>query len=1314
MSFSGQDGAKELMARIHAEAQPWAQALAKLAQADAREDARSAALSTLQGLAKLCPTPLDKETHAPEAGPETPEKAALHYRLANEALRAYAQAPKGMSISRGLLLDFWDVWWTAASGLSGREAAQRVAEHMEPNEGLARRVVQPDLIRDALCACDRDVAFLLAGKGGLGGDGALVEQLIWQMRRLHGSSRPFAPADRAALYELLLMRGLSHGDGESGFLAGSLEILCEATKAARSALETGKTSIPTASEQAFRSGEGSDGQGPQAERALALATLQFIASAQALGLPLKAAVERAHEAARRFGFAAPEDEAADLRRLVLRLAARSRMIRHAMLDLLDHRFPTPIDRPPEPRPVEHVCDCWVSVVGRRKAGKSYFMLSLAAALLPNDRKLSEAEQEKDANRRAAFWNSSRVRLLDSQAFAQNPDRAGLVQSALRPSSPVKSGAMRLGDEEGVREDLPTLLAQWLKQENIGRTTPAFNHVAEIDTPSMARLRFFDLAGEQIMHPELNELHRASAKMMREMNPVAAVIIDEDDEDANRENAQAKYVHFAQHIAGAGAPVYIVVNKADKLLEQEGRSEEAREELTRSMSYRDRPEEWDADAPWLPFLSLRDMAFSETGPRFEDLLEHIDSAPPLARRPYFQKRLRHDVLRLENMIRALLEAGRQDVSLLYLVAARDKRDLPADFNGHRLLWGDLEARVLDSTRRSRRAAVRRLLVEDPVASEQKATEVYGRLDSIFQEALPHLLSVRSEPPEKPVRIAAKTAIDWTDLCESPDSDADLRLAWRRASHGVAARESFARSLGEAALTLLPELGVDPEEVFAQRNFSHLGRPSKDNWDRLGLQEVVEQVKDAFQKKGALHKDLDKLMREAFVGVEDHSRSRYGESGTETRYTLRDGVSGALGVAGSPALDKRLSETERIALRQVNGAYGDAILKAEDPSSALALARALRGIQPRARYGHLALEQGERDFHRVRVLSEPVELGGKLEEFQTTAFEALQQILVARSALSNVKTETVVDLEMCEALRSKLAQHAAIAPLDQLIDPKNGEAFQALQALIDQGADLQQKMKAKQTESGFLGGLSLLKSQEEKLADLYSDKENAGIWPQLMPSSLDAARRLSISKNGDGADAEKVYKAPEELNRNLTLLRRLLKTVQSLRIIGPADIEAARELAADPLAAMAQPEKIEDPFTQLQPRLIRLRLLRRQLLVGYALRMLRMGGWIGGSGHPKGEARDLMNRADQSLTNAMEALEALFEDLSDGGAKEFRGESVGRPHETRFSVTKHRDAEVLKNEDYLDLIERLGLVGAAEEPSAIWGGERRAEKRTASSP
>lgn len=1237
-------------------------------------------------------------TGKPDNRDATPKNAALHYRMANLILQVFARSSgRPQVFTRGMLFDMWDAWWTAVTGLPHWRTTRRISEHFAQNSGLARRVVQPELVRDAIAAIDRELTVSLGGKRGIGGERVLIEQIVWQMLRLHATQN-FDIEDRTVLYELLRMRHLRFSDRKVGFVPKSLSVMHDAVDLTLLALAGKAPSMPHASESAFSTTDNQPliGGPDDKERELAVAAIQFIVSASINKLTLEQAASRAVDAAVTLKMRQERLDSVELRRLVMRLASRSRMVRMALDDLLDERFPLAVGRPVVPRATATLGDCWISVVGHRTTGKSYFMASLTAALLP-----PETELEGGKTGGAKFWRQGRVRLLESSAFENSPGRTGVEEKAFEGQVVTK------------------LLSKWAAQEPIERTADSFSQIAEVDAPYMARFCFFDFAGEHIIDAARGELDVEIAPVLQQLDPAASVIMDCDEDDTNERHRTSNYKGYASLIAGKDAPIYIVINKFDEILKHGNYSPEAREELLRSVDFSDTPKMFDADfdGGWLPFFSLRDMAIGDIQPSFDDLLEHIDAAPSLARRPYFQHRLRHDLQRLRLLIEALLETGRRDISVLYLVAARDGRGTSKDLKGIRVLWADLENRVLAATADARWSAVRRLLVDEPTRYETAATAAYGRLDPMFRCLVPRLKDVASPTvPAKgePVDLPDASLKDWSTFYGDVATYREvtgLQSAWTTASRAIDARRNLADGLSDAILTLLPEVGIDPQAPFASRDFDALRTPIGAVAKALNLDKVVESVATALAKDGLYQDWLKERLKDVIRDVASNGRIENGvtpaefksapgehEPGVETTFNLREGAKPPLGPAGAPASEARLTFAERDALLGVKGLFGERILdRGRSPEQAVFLARALRNLSPDARYSHLVLKVGERDFNRVRVLTEKGELRDDLDDFLISAFDLLRDLQEVRWSLDQIDDAILADWIMANALHAALPELGGVR-FEEIIAATDSKPFDDLTKLAIQAANLKNLIEGAQKadRQKIMGGTFL------SLAGAFGNvrSQDVMLWQRLLPEAEQALKTWELTRSWNGPERPAIEAVPKTLGEVLELLNKLVETVGRLRGADTTKLAAVRAFHEDPLGEARtgrgpdgyRPGGGDVMLTQLRPRLISLRLKRRRLIISYALRMMNMGGWTKAArtilAQEPGRKPNPFIEAQHHLERAVEAVNSNFKKLFAQHAAELDGESVGKPSFDAFEVGDGR-AAMIKNDDYVALVRALQL-------------------------
>lgn len=1279
----------DLLREIIADASPWRQALADNGPTSDRHERL---LSTLKSVLQSCPVPLPTSVLCPDADEPTARKAALHYRLANDALCAFGDPGKRRpNLTRGTLFDIWDTWWTTATGSSPELVARRIAEVFPENNGMLRRVVQPGFVLEALCSCDRDIAALLAPAEQGEGEGGLRSQIVWQMCRMHCAKEKFDVADRVVLYELLHMRHLRVVDEEQETLATLRKAVEQTSQAVLS--KAGK--IPWVSETAFEYNPGAaqhntnqDGTRDD-EQTLAIAAMQFIVSVRYSIQPPdhpkdnKTAID---DVIRLWCDVRKRNQ--DLCQLLLRLAARSRMIRLALVDLLYYEFPRPVGRPETRLDASDLCDCWISVVGHRTTGKSYFMASLTAALLPDSANLDQAPADPDES--CNFWKKGRVRLIETAVFERSCNRAEVQGSAFKT------------------DEIRNMLNQWSKQEDVGRTIGGFRNIAEIDTNHMARLRFFDFAGEEIIKPNLNALAGEITQALQDMKPAAAVIIDSDCSETNHQHEISDYTNFAEKIADKGSPIYIVINKYDEILKAYSGEALAETSKSISMSYDNVPANCDADfgENWLPFFTLRDMQFPESVElQFSDVLHHLDSAPPFVRRPYYQDRLRKDLLRLRKLIAALLKAQRTDISLLYLISARNKRSRPAEFHGHRILWSDLEGRVVRATAESRKAAIRKLLVEDTIYSENKATKAYNELNKLFTDLIPDLQKAVCSPKATANSCAfVELPRVWTGFYEkiaSYNFVTHVREAENVTKRVLMARRNLIAGVEVAVRDLLPELGINPDDQFKSHDFNRARRPE----NQASGGEIVTKLAmelDAIRgnaeclsvlKEKKLIDQFDALIRSLHC-IKDTGSS---DTKVEVRYSLLNGAELPLGIAGSPAQDNMLSNPQRVQLHGASGMFGEAILSPElEPEDGIHLVHALRNASQQVRYEYLRLRPGERNFYRVRVLSEKVEgLGEALQRIEQTTEGVIKNLLSVRSDLNKIDENLLADWIIANALVRDLPPNA-VASVEQLVE--KDEAFAALKDLNAKAEELKREMLSEPRKYPQVLLDMYMPGAKKRRTTAWLNKyaRHIKVWTQLLPMSVQAENNFQKNPSLSGMQKNEVDGMWGQLLQRIDLMMELSGAINRLR--------GADQEIRDLLKKFQRFSREQWP-DELRPRLVRLRLMRRQLLLNYPLYMLKAGDWVvmpDSGQQPQSSVQQALIRANFFLDDTLKELELRFSELKADGKACFGAKNIGRPDNAAFEVTDY--TMVINNEVYTKLVTVLELNQTDEASSGnanLWG-------------
>ena len=564
------------------------------------------------------PKPLTKEG-APGDVAETPMNSAIHYRIASELTRRYQlrRSPAdAAALSRGLVLEYWDIWWRAAGYARPKEEESRLRERFPALEDGKGRIVEPSLIRDAISLCNRDVSFALTrDEPDADVEDKLLKQIDWQLRRLCLCQESFGEPDRAVLYELLRLHHVQYSHDVYGLPTDTAVRLVNDVKVFHDSIETfGKVKLPECSDEAFLSEE-KDEAGQEEERRRIVDALLAIygQSVQESDRNLKLVPKRITDTARKWRrltreevvdvdqCTGEEEFESVVRRMLLFWATRSRILRHALNDLLDFRFSVPeresLETKPPPTSTGELatgCDCWIAVIGHRRAGKTSFMNALTAALMPDESRFDELPVPED------FWSRSRAQLVMTSAFSRAKSRSDAIETS-----------RDLGER---------LLYPWLTEVRQSPTTPAVRNMIEIDTAFLARIRFFDLAGEHMYDDEIGNPDEHVQKMIEDRRPVATIIVDDSDpartkEEERRDNGRDgtegpgtffregdrdKYLRL---IHDHSAPIYIVVNKCDYFLENyEG---DAKQEMRESLSYShsETPARHDVEhgVPFIPFV-----------------------------------------------------------------------------------------------------------------------------------------------------------------------------------------------------------------------------------------------------------------------------------------------------------------------------------------------------------------------------------------------------------------------------------------------------------------------------------------------------------------------------------------------------------------------------------------------------------------------------------------------------------------------------------------------------------------------------------------
>jgi hypothetical protein len=279
-------------------------------------------------------------------------------------------------------------------------------------------------------------------------------------------------------------------------------------------------------------------------------------------------------------------------------------------------------------------------------------------------------------------------------------------------------------------------------------------------------------------------------------------------------------------------------------------------------------------------------------------------------------------------------------------------------------------------------------------------------------------------------------------------------------------------------------------------------------------------------------------------------------------------------------------------------------------------------------------------------------------------------------------------MAEALVRALPMLAG-RTVEKLIE--EDEDFGALQALVDGANALNSKIQGVRVQKHWFWGSA--NKLRWACAKVY--EENGTLWTQVLPTSELAAQRRLHNKWLTAADRGELSAVPKKLSESIELLTTLQNSIKRLRAADAPSRTRVRTFLKRPSGTWPD---------ALRPRLVRLRLMRRQLLLNYALRVLKAGGWInphGVAGPDRLNPRPLLN-ADRRLKNAIAELGSRFPELEKKGEAKFEAESIGRPNNTAFAVVQtENDKAAIKNDEYAQLIAALELDRAEPKSDAsLW--------------
>lgn len=1171
---------------------------------------------------------LPLEAASPEKEQDCGEYAALSYTLAAEIIHFYRDRndTSHLGLGRGLVLDLWDLWWFRASGIQlGKKPHIPSSSVAEGRLGTGL-LIDPAIIRSAFMRLDDDIARILECNVD---KHLLKRQGIWLLRRLCHARFPLR--QRVVLYEFLRLRHWYEVDCSSGIYLprDSLELLIYAAKESKNSLRhKNKESMPTVSEDVFRS----DSSEIEPQERLMLETLQILRSVK-IDSDIKINEIGSHliEVAGKLGIKTGELSGIDINTLLLRLAASSRMIRGLCHDLLGYNFPKPSRSNPQSVSSSAGCDCWISVIGYRGAGKTTFMRSLVAALLPDGSQFNDPEID---------WLISRASILNNEDFERSPTYAEIF-----------------GPDNSVKTRTTSEMSEWISGEckNNTGTKPSSQTIAEIRTQHMARLRFFDLAGEEFFKDGLGEMDSKIRELLAARKPVATIYIDSED-TRKAEDRGIKFNLAVKHAFTEKGPIYIVFNKADMLLESY-KEKKALEELKASIGHEgrwDHPREGDADHdPEATngserFFSTRWLKLPETGvATHEDILAGIDELPTILRRPFFHDRLRKDITNVKNLLDNLLINGHRDITFVYLTSACCQRTTqPEHLCGTQEFWNDIENRVLTSTRDDRIAYLRKLLETNLKENLNTVSETYEPFDNLFNDncnssnsganeerlrTLDEVLNKDVQNLKKFVKsVPNRSASDINKLIDQIE----------KIKEKLKKIERLKVILDECIERFVPELGFRANNKKSEIDITHVDdvSPHVKKIEEHAQTLAITAMKFGDNKR---ERNLEHLSKGIF-GINRGWQGRIGlgagshVDNDEISPAMIEVLSrnmvdvilnndGSLREASSEALEKVTNGSKDVRATMTNDWSFLHGLLAEnfEQTEKRVLADAFYNFchPADAQYPNFIMKRGEQDFYKARVLTGEDQLAKDLYEFREEALFVLDHLLASRHRLNTLRSDAVLNLVSAQEIYGTLKDNR-LPSIERLV--KDEVAFKSLSDTAVIAGEL-----AEQIRNGSSLSLPSFFQPGRVYVELYRDagEEKKRFWSRMDPDSWELVSTGKVNRVNAGR-----IRANGNRLKGLSLLYNLLiRKVDYFRGEEESVFETANEYIKDSTLGLN---------VDLFQRLSHLR-LRRMLLVNvYPFYYLYMTRWVESSIDGKGIGLSLSLDAEQRFKDHPGALQRLY--------------------------------------------------------------------------
>ena len=699
-----------------------------------------------------------------------------------------------------------------------------------------------------------------------------------------------------------------------------------------------------------------------------------------------------------------------------------------------------------------------------------------------------------------------------------------------------------------------------------------------------------------------------------------------------------------------------------------------------------------------------------------------------------------------------------MTLVHLVMKRDGRVRPEQLSGQRVLWEEIETRVVERTKRDRWRALRSLVVDLPVKMERRATKAFSGfngdwwtaansgsgegeqradgIDSAVKKVKEHLEQYEREKlPDREdmvheqacttlrtflgilegiVRRSSDEGKSGADLLKGLVCDLDDTVSF------LLQRRRFHKMLGVGIDQLLIELGIDPDLQLKEIGALALVKRTT-SAERSKVESLAEDLSQRFaelvkEKKLETNefdevKEFRRLLGIVVRGASGETDSR--QPHETVLYDFREGAKRPFGSSvGSPLLDGSLGFDERDRVSKVidtgNRTLREAILSTGDTREWELLVESFcnivqsQGVQTASRYPELMLKRGELDFCRVRVLSE-APLARLAGEFRKKGLGVVSSLLEANAKNRDFEDNIIANAAISESIHRSMRD----VPLKNPSDLTKGDAGEDEEdvgedSVVTDVKDLEGRLSA------WLARRYLFKF-ETKRQDLHEIlQKHQDLWNTIDPPSA----RAIVS----GGRAIGRFQLQSALRR-ISVRREL--AVEFQRAVGTVrDFNGRKEksefvssvLDDQSRSILDSARRIQDMKSTVVRDLVHLRIMRRLMIGGYAVRYLLSSGWIeaactvaakDGDAEVEGElrrARGALARMNRRFEEACTAAESH--------RIETKGDDIGSPSFDRLAVSSSDTGTWFDDHEsnWKELIEALGLGDSGAEAHPLWATRR----------